>query len=120
MSYKYLPNPEIESKIKAGIKNGLTVIGEAIKTEATNNLNEKVYSNDPKTYKLTGDLKKSLTVKVNDTTVTIGSNLEYAPYVEYPGVTRKFAGKPYLRPALNKVSTIARYILGNEIRKKIL
>jgi hypothetical protein len=119
LSYKYFPNPAIESKIKAGIKNGLTVIGEAIKTEAINNLNQKVYNNDPRAYKLTGDLRKNFVVDVDSDKVIISNSMEYAPYVEYPGVTRKFAGKPYLRPALNKVSTIARYILGNEIRKKI-
>ena len=119
MIYKYFPNPAIESKIEAGIKNALTIIGEAIKTEATNNLDKKVYNNDPKTYKLTGDLKRSLTVDVNSDFVTVGTNVEYAPHVEYPGIEREFAGKPYLRPALKKVKKKVSYIIKNEIGKKI-
>lgn len=50
----------------------------------------------------TGTLKRSITheVDVARRIGIVGSNVEYAPYVELG--TRKWKGKPYLRPALLK------------------
>jgi len=119
MSYKWIPNRAINAKIQSGVDAGLTAIGIAVETEAVNNLNEKVYAYDPVSYKLTGKLKQTLNYRVGKNKVTIGSPMKYAPYVEYPGKTRKFKGKPFLRPAYDKVKLIAKLILANEIRKKL-
>lgn len=47
----------------------------------------------------TGRLKNSITTEIWNSgfTVTVGTNVKYAPYVEYG--TRKWGGKPFLRPA---------------------
>lgn len=47
----------------------------------------------------TGRLKNSITTEIwnNGFTVTVGTNVEYAPHVEYG--TYKWGGKPFLRPA---------------------
>ena len=47
----------------------------------------------------TGRLKNSITTEVfnNGYTVTVGTNIQYAPFVEYG--TRYWGGKPFLRPA---------------------
>lgn len=47
----------------------------------------------------TGRLKNSITTEIwnNGYTVTVGTNVKYAPYVEYG--TMKWSGKPFLRPA---------------------
>lgn len=48
----------------------------------------------------TGNLRNSITHATEDNghTVVIGSNVEYAPYVELG--TRRMKAKPYLRPAI--------------------
>lgn len=46
----------------------------------------------------TGALKQSLTLEVDTNVATVGSSLEYAPYVEYGTVNQ--APQPYLQPAL--------------------
>lgn len=47
----------------------------------------------------TGRLKNSITTEIwnNGLTVTVGTNVKYAPFVEYG--TSRWAGKPFLRPA---------------------
>lgn len=51
----------------------------------------------------TGNLRNSIThVQVNDSTEAVGTNVEYAPYVELGHMTnsgKKVEGRPFLRPA---------------------
>ena len=48
----------------------------------------------------TGNLRGSINFKVDSADeARVGTNVEYAPYVEYG--TRKMAAQPYLRPALD-------------------
>jgi len=46
----------------------------------------------------TGTLKRSITRRIEKRRAFVGSNVEYAPYVEMG--TSRMAAKPYLRPAL--------------------
>jgi len=46
----------------------------------------------------TGNLRSSISAKsVSDTRASYGSNVEYAPYIEFG--TRHMAAQPYLRPS---------------------
>jgi HK97 gp10 family phage protein len=47
-----------------------------------------------------GNLRSSITTEVKDEEVIVGTNVEYAPYVEYG--TKRMRAQPYLRPALDK------------------
>ena len=50
----------------------------------------------------TGRLRASITTeKIDTATYGVGTNVEYAPYVEFG--TRKMAAQPYLRPAVERV-----------------
>lgn len=50
-----------------------------------------------------GDLRRSITVRpVNKWTYEVGTNLFYAPYVEYG--TRRMGAKPYIKPVLDNNS----------------
>lgn len=46
----------------------------------------------------TGTLRRSITRRVGKRKARVGSNVEYAPFVEMG--TRKMPAQPYLRPAL--------------------
>ncbi len=46
----------------------------------------------------TGTLKRSITRRIERRRALVGSNIEYAPYVEMG--TSKMSARPYLRPAL--------------------
>lgn len=49
----------------------------------------------------TGNLSNSINVtSISDGTATIGTNLEYAPHVEYG--TIKMRAQPYMRPAIDE------------------
>lgn len=48
----------------------------------------------------TGELRKSITSEVSGTTGVVGTNKEYAMYVEFG--TYKMAAQPYLVPALKE------------------
>lgn len=47
----------------------------------------------------TGNLRSSISHEVNPDHAKIGTNVEYAPYLEYGTV--KMAAQPYLRPGLD-------------------
>ena len=49
----------------------------------------------------TGNLRRSIDYKVTDDDCEIGTNVEYAPYIEY-GTARSPTGQPFLRPALRQ------------------
>jgi len=50
----------------------------------------------------TGRLRNSIsTAKGDKTTMFVGTNVEYAPYVEFG--THKMSAQPYMRPAAEKV-----------------
>ena len=48
----------------------------------------------------TGRLRSSITVERNDLVAEVGSNVKYAPYVEFG--TKRQRAQPYLRPAYHK------------------
>ena len=65
----------------------------------------------------TGNLRNSITHEVvqSEKAVYIGTNVEYAAYVEL-GTTRTKA-KPYLKPAATEHSTVYKRIIEEEIGK---
>jgi len=55
----------------------------------------------------TGRLRASIhTGKIEDGVYYVGTNVHYAPYVEFG--TRKMTAKPYLRPAAKKVVSLVK------------
>ena len=120
---RYKENPRIRKKIEDGVISGLTISGIMLENETVNNLNIKVYNGTPKYYKLTGKLKQSYSYAINKMrrfiNLHFGTNLNYAPFVEYPGIKRNYPGKPHVRPAYDKVKRLVKAIIGSEIRKKL-
>lgn len=69
----------------------------------------------------TGRLRNSLTheVSMNEKAVYVGSNVEYAPFVEYGHRTRSgktVEGKPFLKPAIESHLDEYKHILESELK----
>ena len=62
----------------------------------------------------TGRLRNSISWAVLDDSVYIGTNVEYAPYVELG--TSKMAARPYLRPAVTDHVDKYKAIVRNELK----
>ena len=59
-----------------------------------------------------------VSVPSDDYTLHVGTNVEYAPYVEY-GTRRNKKKQPYLRPALDIQRTNAEVAFAQEISKEL-
>lgn len=79
-------HPEVLAKVEAACVKSLTEAGKLIETRA-----KLLCPVD------TGNLRKSITSEVKDLTAEIGTNVDYAPYVEFG--TRRSKAQPYLRPS---------------------
>jgi len=67
---------------EAAIARALEKIGGMAESYAKQKLNDVVYSTPAGLYRRTGALRNSITHRVNGNTVEVGSNINYAPYVE--------------------------------------
>ena len=66
----------------------------------------------------TGNLRSSITHQLmSDEEARVGTNVEYAPYVEYG--THKMDAQPYLRPALDNNEARIRELIFDVIRKAV-
>ena len=66
----------------------------------------------------TGNLRGSISFKVeSEDEARVGTNVEYAPYVEYGTV--KMAAQPYLRPALDKNRAAIQKMVADAISKAV-
>lgn len=63
----------------------------------------------------TGRLQNSITHEVEDKAVYIGTNVEYAPPVEYGTIKQK--AQPYLRPSATEHPNTYRQIVTDEFAK---
>jgi len=108
MGYKSFKK-EVFTAITKAEKSALEEVGFFVEAEAKS-----------RTTVATGTLKRSITsvVDTNDKSVTVGTNIEYATYVE-KGTSRQIA-KPYLTPAVeenkSKLKSILEKHLKNEVR----
>ncbi len=89
--------------VEAELANRIPIILEALGIEAEGNavseINKLVYDTPPSpTYVRTGRLKGSISHAHDDEAAYVGTNVEYAPYVELG--TYKMAPRPFLRNAV--------------------
>jgi len=91
---------EKDAALERAIDIGMEAVAQAGEANAVREVTRLVYDTPPSpTYVRTGDLRKSLSHKYvkKEMAAYIGTNLEYAPYVEYGARNRK--ERPYLRNA---------------------
>lgn len=104
---KYISNKkEVSDKISKAIFNSLDEVGEIIANEAA----ERAPVD-------TGALKRSIEYEVDGKEVSIGSDKDYASFIELG--TAKQASQPFLKPAaLDKVGIVGD-IISNNINKEV-
>lgn len=96
--------PQALSGLKAAKERALEIIGGKAETYA-----KQICPVD------TGNLRNSITHKqMDENTEVIGTNVEYAPYVELG--TRKSKAQPYLRPAAENHSAEYKSIMEHELK----
>ena len=97
--------PEALNSLKAKKARALEIIGGKAETYA-----KQLCPVD------TGNLRNSITHKqFDENTEVIGTNVEYAPYVELG--TRKMRARPYLRPAAENHSAEYRKVVEMELKR---
>lgn len=91
---------EYEQKLERALRVSFKAIGLTMQQNAVIEINKAVYDT-PETehYKRTGNLRSSITHVSDDRSATVGTNVEYAPYVEF-GTSRGMKERPYIRPAV--------------------
>lgn len=98
---------KVGAELEEAVKKALTLCGTEAQSYAKKYLTEKGAVD-------TGNLRNSVAYKVEDQTMAVGTNVEYAPYIEYG--TYKMAARPYLEPAIadnaDKYRSIIRSTLG--------
>ena len=90
---------EILEALGEQLGQAMIAIGMAAESNAKTEITKAVYDTPEKGYVRTGRLRNSITyaVDTNEPAVYIGSNVEYAPYVELG--TSKMRARPFLKPA---------------------
>ena len=91
---------EKDKALEKAIDVGMEAVAQAGQANAVREVTRLVYDVPPSpTYVRTGNLRNSIDKKYvkEESAAYIGTNLEYAPYVEYG--TRRMKEKPFLRNA---------------------
>ena len=84
---------KVGAELEEAVKKALTLCGTEAQSYAKKYLTEKGAVD-------TGNLRDSVAYKVEDQTMAVGTNVEYAPYIEYGTYKYKMAARPYLEPAI--------------------
>lgn len=107
---------EVEQAVKRAIDIGMEAVAQQGEGNAVREVTKLVYDTPPSpTYVRTGNLRNSITHKYvqSDMKAYIGTNLEYAPYVEYG--TRNMHERPFLRNAAQNYSDEYKSILADAL-----
>ena len=94
-----------EPRVKNAIKKGLDKIGKMIERDV------RIFAP-----RKTGLLKSSINSTQRGFKVVIGSPLNYAEYMEWPGNVIREGRRPYFEPAFDKNMPLIAMIIVNEIK----
>ena len=109
---------ECKQALQRQLDRAAEIIAGALESNAKREITTAVYDTPERGYVRTGNLRNSITGQKahdgGDTVVIVGTNVEYAAYVELG--TYKMAPRPYLRPAVERHASQYREILENELK----
>lgn len=108
---------EVERAFEKATNAAMEAIGQAAEANAVREVTKLVYDTPPSgSYVRTGRLRNSITHKYekDEKTVYVGTNVEYAPYVELG--TRHMHERPFLRNAAQNYSDEYKAILEDALK----
>lgn len=95
---------EVLEALHSQLEIALEAIGQAAETNAKLEITSGVYDTpESPFYRRTGNLRNSISHAADSDTAYVGTNIEYAPYVEMG--TSKMAARPFLRPAVENYTS---------------
>lgn len=105
-------------EVEKSIDDAMELVAQQGESNAIAEVTKLVYDTPPSpTYVRTGDLRKSISHKYlkSEKEAYIGTNIEYAPYVEFG--TRNMPERPFLRNAAQNYSDEYKAILEDALKK---
>lgn len=106
---------EYDNRLNNALKVAFKAIGLTMQANAVTEVNKAVYDTpETERYKRTGNLRSSITHRSEERSATVGTNVEYAPYVEF-GTSRGMKARPYIRPAIENHFSEYENILRQEL-----
>lgn len=107
---------EIKSAFEQAVARGLEAIGLQAEGNAKREVTKAVYNSPPAKsgYVRTGALRNSISHATDGSAAYVGSNIEYAPYVEYG--TSKMGARPFIKPAVQNYKDEYKAIMENEMK----
>ena len=103
MGIKITDNSEqFKQELASKLPRGLEAIGMQAEANAKIEVTRAVYDTPESVsgYRRTGALRNSISHASDDSAAYVGSNIEYAPYVEFG--TYKMAARPFIQPAVEE------------------
>lgn len=93
---------EVKDAMHAQLSTALEAIGMQAEANAKIEVTRAVYDTPESVsgYRRTGALRNSISHASDDSAAYVGSNIEYAPYVEFG--TYKMAARPFIQPAVEE------------------
>lgn len=109
-------SPEVKSAMQSAIARGLEAIGLQAEANAKREVTKAVYNSPPAKsgYVRTGALRNSIGHATDSDSAYVGSNIEYAPYVEYG--TSKMGARPFIKPAVENYKDEYKEIMLSEMK----
>lgn len=105
---------DVNKAIDNALKIAFVEIGLQMEANAVMEVNAAVYDTpESPNYVRTGRLRSSITHRSEDRQATVGSNVEYSPYVEFG--TSKGAPRPFIRPTIENHLSEYENILATEL-----
>lgn len=107
---------EFNERLDIALKRAFKAIGLQLERNAVIEINKSVYDTpESPNYKRTGRLRSSITHRSDSRSATVGTNVEYAPFVEF-GTSKGKGPRPYIRPAVENHLNEYENILNTELK----
>lgn len=110
---------EYNERLNHALKVAFKAIGLTMQQNAVIEVDRAVYDTpESPNYIRTGNLRSSLearsAIQTDERSATVGTNVEYAPYVEF-GTSRGMKPRPYIRPCIENHFEEYENILSTEL-----
>lgn len=107
---------EFNERLNHALRVAFKEIALTMEENAVAEVDRAVYDTpESPTYKRTGNLRSSISHRSDSKSATIGTNIEYAPYVEF-GTSRGMPPRPFIRPTVENHMQEYENILAEDLK----